>query len=129
MTDTTPISDQAVDTYIVRYPLEVQERLSQLRNLIRDIAPDAVESISYAIPAFKLKGKPLIYFAAYAKHVGLYPLPDNPSPELEAEMAPFVTGKGTMQFLHTRPLPLDVIRRVIVGRKQQLEAPESRQES
>ncbi len=111
-----------VDDYIALYPAEVQERLIQLRNLVREIAPDAQESISYAIPAYKLKGKPLIYFAGYAKHTGVYPLPESPSPELEAEMAPFVTGKGTLQFPHNQPLPLDLIDRVISSRLESLTA-------
>ena len=71
---------KTVDDYIARYPDDVQERLGQVRSLMRSVAPDAVESISYGMPAYKLHGKPLIYFAGYAKHIGVYPLPEEPSP-------------------------------------------------
>lgn len=110
----------SVDDYIAQYSDDVRERLVQIRSLIREIAPDAQESISYAIPAFKLSGKPLIYFAGYARHIGLYPLPEHPTPELEADMAAYVAGKGTLQFPHREPLPLDLIRRVVENRKESL---------
>ena len=113
---------KTVDDYIARYPDDVQERLGQVRGLIRSVAPEAVESISYAIPAFKVNGKPLIYFAGYAEHIGAYLLPEEPSPELEAEIAPYVTGKGTLQFPHSEPPPLDLIERVVVRRKQYITA-------
>jgi uncharacterized protein YdhG (YjbR/CyaY superfamily) len=113
---------KTVDDYIARYPDDIQERLGQIRSMIRSVAPEAVESISYAIPAFKVNGKPLIYFAGYAKHIGAYPLPEEPSPELEAEIAPYVAGKGTLQFPHSEPPPLDLIERVVVRRKQYITA-------
>lgn len=120
MMSTSPQRDPAVDGYIARFPAEIQDRLEQIRALVRSLAPDAVESISYAIPAYKLNGKPLIYFAGYAKHIGVYPLPDHPSDELAADMAPFVAGKGTLQFPHNDPLPLDLIRRVVECRREHI---------
>ncbi|MGD9711736.1 MAG: iron chaperone [Thermomicrobiales bacterium] len=109
-----------VDGYIANFPADVQERLEQIRRVIRSVAPDAQETISYAIPAYKTHGKPLIYFAGYAKHIGVYPLPEAPGPELAKEIAPFTTGKGTLQFPHREPLPLDLIRRVVESRLRQL---------
>ena len=123
MMSTSPKTDQAVDDYIARYPADVQERLRQVRKLVQRLAPDAVETISYAIPAYKLNGKPVIFFAGYAKHIGVYPLPESPTPELEADIAPYTTGKGTMQFPHSKPLPLDLIERVVVSRKDQITTP------
>ncbi|MEZ4499157.1 MAG: DUF1801 domain-containing protein [Thermomicrobiales bacterium] len=108
-----------VDEYIAQFPAEVQAQLDQIRSLIHHLAPDSSETISYAIPAYKLHGKPLIYFAAYAKHIGLYPLPEHPSDDLTEAMAPFVAGKGTLRFPHTNPLPLDLIERVIISRMHQ----------
>ncbi len=109
-----------VDDYVARYPEDVQDRLKQIRDLVREVAPDAVESISYAIPAYKLQGKQLIFFAGYVKHIGVYPLPENPTEELLAEIAPFVTGKGTMQFRNSEPLPLDLIRQVVECRRDHI---------
>lgn len=111
-----------VDDYIAASVELSRDRQQEIRALIREIAPDAQESISYAIPAYKVSGKPLIYFAAYAKHIGIYPLPEDPSPALHAEMAPYVAGKGTLQFPHDKPLPLDLIGRVVASRLAHLEA-------
>lgn len=111
---------ETVDDYIAAFPADVQDRLKQIRQVISELAPAAVESISYAIPAYKLNGKPLIYFAGYARHVGLYPLPVDPSPELREAIEPFVAGKGTLQFAHREPLPLDLIREVVENRMRAL---------
>ena len=114
-----------VDGYIATFPEDMQVRLGQIRNLVHTLAPDAVESISYAIPAYKVSGKPLIYFAGYAKHIGVYPLPDKPSNDLAAEMAPYVAGKGTLQFANRDPLPLDLIERVVRSRLESLKPNDS----
>ena len=66
---------QSVDEYITSFPPETQKILSQIRDIIKIEAPNAVESISYGMPAYKLNGKPLIYFAGYEKHIGLYATP------------------------------------------------------
>ena len=69
---TTP---KNIDEYIAGFPNNVQEILERIRMTIRKAAPGAEETISYQIPTFTLKGKYLIYFAAYKKHIGLYPVP------------------------------------------------------
>ncbi|MBX3069417.1 MAG: DUF1801 domain-containing protein [Thermomicrobiales bacterium] len=117
-------SDRAahdVDAYIANFPSDVQSRLEEMRAVIREVAPEAEESISYGIPAYKLARKPLIYFAGYAKHLGLYPLPPDPDQELADAMAPYVAGKGTLRFPLEKPTPLDVVRRVVADRKRHLQ--------
>jgi uncharacterized protein YdhG (YjbR/CyaY superfamily) len=102
----------SIDEYIAEFPAETQAVLKELRALITAAAPDAVETISYAIPTFDLNGKHLVHFAGYARHVGLYPAPSG----LEAfkeDLRPYKSGKGSVQFPLDRPLPTDLIRRIV----------------
>ena len=101
-----------VDEYIAIFPPKVQQRLKNIRRTIRKAAPDAEEKISYNIPGYKLSGAYLIYFAAFAKHIGMYPAPRRAN-EFKDELAGYGGGKGTVQFLLDKPLPLDLIRRIV----------------
>lgn len=99
------------EDYFQAFPAEVQQRMQSLRETIREVVPDAVETISYAIPTFKWKGKNLVHFAGYAHHVGFYP----GAQALEAfqpDLAGYKTSKGTVQFSHDQPLPFDLVRRI-----------------
>lgn len=102
----------SIDEYIAGFPEEVQPVLRQIRAAIRDAAPDAEETISYGIPTFTLRGRHLIYFAGYRKHVAVYPAPVA-NPEFAADMAVYGSGKGTAQFPRGKPIPLDLIRRIV----------------
>jgi uncharacterized protein YdhG (YjbR/CyaY superfamily) len=66
---------QTVDEYIKTFPEDVQIILENIRQTIREVAPEAAEAISYGIPTFKLKGRDLVYFAAWKNHIGFYPMP------------------------------------------------------
>ncbi len=108
-----------IDEYIAEFPPEVQRRLLEIRALIRSLAPDATESISYAIPTFDLNGKHLVHFAGYAHHIGFYPTPNG----LEAfaeELKQYKAGKGSAQFPLDQPLPTELIRRIVEYRVEQL---------
>ena len=100
-----------VDDYIVTFPVQVQERLSLIRQTIKKAAPDAEENISYGMPAYKLFKKPLVYFAAFEKHIGFYATPSGHS-EFTAELSKYKQGKGSVQFPLDKPLPLDLIFRI-----------------
>lgn len=102
----------SIDAYIAAFPADVQPILQQIRAAIRDAAPDAEETISYGIPTFTLRGRHLIYFAGYRKHVAVYPAPVA-NPEFAADMAVYGSGKGTAQFPRDKPIPLDLIRRIV----------------
>jgi uncharacterized protein YdhG (YjbR/CyaY superfamily) len=106
---------QTIDDYIAAFPSDVAARLEQLRRTIRAAAPDAVEAISYRIPTFRHDGRYLIYFAGFKKHIGLYPVhPMHPDgSELAAQLAPYASGKATLKFPLDRPLPLDLVSRVV----------------
>jgi uncharacterized protein YdhG (YjbR/CyaY superfamily) len=102
----------SIDEYIAGFPADVQEVLRQVRATIRDAAPDAEEAIRYQMPAFTLDGAPLVYFAGYRKHVGVYPAPVG-NAELAEEMSIYGSGKGTAKFPLDKPVPFDLVRRIV----------------
>lgn len=108
-----------VDEYIAGFAGDVKKRLEVLRLLIRTEAPEAVESIAYGMPAYKLGGTPLVYFAGYPHHIGFYATPNGHEAFVE-EFAAYKQGKGSVQFPHDQPLPVDLIRRVVRYRKGQV---------
>lgn len=110
-----------VEEYILQFPSETQNILHELRQLIKSAAPEAVESISYGMPAYKTFKKPLVYFAGYEKHIGLYATPSGHS-EFAEELSKYKQGKGSVQFPLDQPIPFDLIRRIVEFRvKENLE--------
>jgi uncharacterized protein YdhG (YjbR/CyaY superfamily) len=107
-----------IDEYIAAFPDDVQEILEKIRMTIREAAPDAQETISYQIPTFTLKGKYLIYFAAYKKHIGLYPAPVG-YVEFKEELSVYAAGKGTLRFPFDKPIPFDLITKIVKFRVQE----------
>lgn len=105
-------SAENVDLYIIIFPIEVQKILNELRQLIRELAPTATENISYGMPAYKLNGKVLVYFAAYEKHIGFYATPTGHI-EFKKELAAYKQGKGSVQFPLDKPIPFSLISRII----------------
>ena len=105
-------SAATIDEYIAEFPPDVQAVLEDLRALIHALAPDAVETISYAIPTFDLGGKHLVHFAGYEKHVGLYPAPSGME-AFKEDLKPYKTGKGSVQFPLDKALPTELIRRIV----------------
>ena len=109
--DSGKSSLDGIDAYIAQFPDEVQERLRTMRKIIRDAAPEAEEKISYRMPTFVLHGD-LVYFAAFKHHIGLYPAPSGVEafmPELSA----YRSGKGSIQFPMSKPLPVELIGRIV----------------
>jgi uncharacterized protein YdhG (YjbR/CyaY superfamily) len=102
----------SIDEYIAEFPPETQKVLRELRALIKASAPDATEKISYAMPTFDLNGRHLVHFAGYGKHVGFYPVPGGIEAFRE-ELKPYKSGKGSAQFPLDRPMPTDLIRRIV----------------
>lgn len=98
---------KTVDDYISSFPKVVQQRLQKLRQVIQENAPDAEESISYNMPAYKLNG-PLLYFAGYQNHIGFYATPTGHE-KFKNALSKYKTGKGSVQFPHDQPLPYDMI--------------------
>jgi uncharacterized protein YdhG (YjbR/CyaY superfamily) len=108
----TTRTSTSIDDYIAGFPPETQKALEEVRALIRSLAPDATETISYSIPTFDLNGRHLVHFAGFARHVGFYPIPSG----IEAfkdELAAYKQGRGSVQFPLDRPMPMDLIRRIV----------------
>jgi uncharacterized protein YdhG (YjbR/CyaY superfamily) len=105
---TTPGS---IDEYIARFPSNVQAILKKIRTTIRRAAPAADETISYQIPAFMLNG-PLVYFAAFKKHVGLYPRTTAVA-KFKKELARYEGAKGSIRFPLDKPIPYGLISRIV----------------
>ena len=101
-----------VAEYIENFDGPTRERLDELRRLVLDILPDAVEGISYGVAGFKVQGRPVVYLGGYAKFVSIYPITELPA-ELDEQVAQFRSGKGTARFSHTEPLPRDLIERLV----------------
>ena len=103
-----------IDDYIAGFPAPVQERLVALRTTIREHAPQATERISYGIPTFHLGGN-LVHFGAFAHHVGFYPGPSGITAFADA-LASYRQAKGSVQFPHDAPLPLDLVAAIVAFR-------------
>ena len=111
----------AIDEYITEFPPETQKALRQARALIAAAAPDATETISYAIPTFDLNGHHLVHFAGYERHLGFYPTPSGIA-AFQDELKPYKSAKGSVQFPLSEPLPADLIRRIVAFRVAEVSA-------
>ena len=100
-----------VDEYIAMFADDVQFKLQQLRNAIKDAAPDAEETISYRMPAYKQNGA-LIYFAAYKNHIGFYPTASGIS-NFTDDFKNYKSSKGAVQFPIDNPLPVALIKKIV----------------
>lgn len=103
-----------VDEYIADWPAKVRAILREIRSTIRNAAPEAEETISYGMAAFRLNG-PLVYFAAFKNHIGFYP-PVSGDERLLRAIAPYANEKGNLRFPLDRPIPYELIRRIVKRR-------------
>ncbi len=107
----------SIDEYVKDFPPEIQKKLEELRALIKSIAPEAKEKISYQMPAFTLNGN-LVYFAAFKKHIGFYPAPSG-TEAFKEELKAYKSSKGAVQFPLDKPLPLELIGRIVKYRVEE----------
>ncbi len=108
---------KTIDEYIATFPQNIQDILEELRKTIRDSAPTAKEAISYQIPTFKLNGN-LVHFAAWKNHIGFYP-GSSAINEFKEELAHYEVAKGTVQFPIDRPIPYELISKIVKYRVKQ----------
>ncbi len=101
----------SVDEYIAQFPAEIQKTMQEIRAAIRAAAPGAKEIISYQIPCYYLNGD-LVYFGGFKDHISFFPTSSGVA-AFKDELAPYVTSKGTIQFPLDRPIPLDLITRIV----------------
>jgi len=107
-----------IDEYISSFPDDVQIILEQVRRTARNAAPAADETISYGMPTITLNGRDLVSFAAWKRHIGLYPLPAADD-AFARELAPYRAAKGTVRFPLDKPIPYDLIARLVALRVTQ----------
>lgn len=100
-----------VEQYCKSFPTEVKSRLLALRKLVKELAPDATEKISYRMPAYFLHGR-LVYFAAHTHHIGLYPMASGIE-KMASKLKGYKHAMGSVQFPHDQPFPLPLIRQII----------------
>ena len=106
---------KTVDEYIERQPEKTREILDRIRALVKKHAPDAWEGISYGMPGYKLNAKPLLYFGAHQRHIGFYATPSGHE-AFAKELEKYKHGKGSVQFPKDKPIPYDLIERMIIFR-------------
>jgi uncharacterized protein YdhG (YjbR/CyaY superfamily) len=106
-----------IDEYISKFPKDVRDVLEELRLAIKKTAPKAKETIRYGIPTFTLNGN-LVHFAAFKNHIGFYPTP-SAIEAFKKELSPFKQSKGTVQFPLDKPIPLELVKKIVDFRVQQ----------
>jgi uncharacterized protein YdhG (YjbR/CyaY superfamily) len=106
-----------IDEYIAGFPENIQAILQNLRRVIHEAAPEAQETISYGMPAFRLNGI-VVYFAAFKDHIGFFPTSSGVS-AFARELAPYDTSKGTIRFPLDKPIPVNLIKKIVKFRAQE----------
>jgi len=112
----TPTS---VEDYLAALPEEPRVALEKLRKTIKAAAPEATETISYQMPAFKDQGRFLVSYAAFKDHCSLFPASEAVIEELGEELKPYFSGKGTIRFQASKPLPAALVKRIVKARLEE----------
>lgn len=105
------ITYESIDDYISRFSPEIQDILTTLRKVIKESAPGAKEKISYQMPTFALHGN-LVHFAAFKSHIGFYPAPSGIE-AFKEELSGYKGAKGSVQFPLDKPLPYELISKIV----------------
>jgi uncharacterized protein YdhG (YjbR/CyaY superfamily) len=113
------VSTEEVDHYLMSLAEPKQSTLRTLRETILAVVPEAEQGISYAMPAFKVRGKVIAGFAAFKDHLSYFPHSGSVIPTLGNEVARFATSKGTLQFPVDEPLPKTIVEKLIAVRISQ----------
>jgi uncharacterized protein YdhG (YjbR/CyaY superfamily) len=113
-------ASQSVDEYIASQPETIRDLLERVRSAIRKAVPQAAEGISYKIPAYKLPGGPVLYFAVWKQHISLYPATATMVAAFKNDIAPYVVHKGTIRFPLAQPIPMKLIARIAKFRAKEV---------
>ena len=103
---------ETVADYLDHLPTSSRQVVEQIRSIIDEIVPEALHRISYGIPAACLGGRPILFYAAWKKHIGLYPIYSGP-PDFEAVIGPYRYGKDTVRLPFGTPIPVDVVKTIL----------------
>jgi uncharacterized protein YdhG (YjbR/CyaY superfamily) len=116
------VQESPIDAYLATLPANQRDALQRLREQVVRMVPDAVETISYGMPAFKLKGKALLWFAGWKAHCSIYPLTDSFLAENREALKEYRRTKGSLHFTSEAPLPDALLERLVRARLADLEA-------
>jgi uncharacterized protein YdhG (YjbR/CyaY superfamily) len=105
----------SIEEYIASFPEDVQKIMQKLREVIKTAAPEAGEKISYNMPTFTLNGRYLVYFAGWKNHIAFYGAPRG-NPEFKEDLSAYESGAGTLQFPYDKPIPYDLITKIVIFR-------------
>ena len=111
----------SVDEYMAALPEGSRAALQKLRNTIKAAAPEATETISYGMPAFKDHGRILVYYAAFTDHYSVYPASAAITEVLGDALKPYLTGKGTIRFDADKPIPVALVKKIVKARLEENE--------
>lgn len=114
-------SFENVDQYLSAFVPEVRERLKTIRRLVHETIPEATETISYQMPAFKYKGKMLVYFAAFKNHIGFYATPES-NLAFKDELSEYKTSKGAVQLPYNRAIPEELLQKMLLYKTMSIES-------
>ncbi|MFZ1703827.1 MAG: DUF1801 domain-containing protein [Saprospiraceae bacterium] len=108
-----------VDEYMASFPKGTQHIFENIRTIIKENAPDALEEIAYNMPAYKISGRPLLYFAGYKHHIGVYATPSGHE-AFSKELSQYKQGKGSVQFPLDQAIPYDLIGRIVIFKREEV---------
>ena len=111
---------ETIDEYIGSFPEHVQRVLEKLRATVREATPEALESISYDMPTFKLSGERLVYFSAWKNHIGFYSIPEG-NEAFKKELSPYAGEKGSLRFPLDKPIPYDLVKKIVMFRMKEIQ--------
>jgi uncharacterized protein YdhG (YjbR/CyaY superfamily) len=111
-----------VEEYVAQATPDARERLETLRATIRSVVPDATETISYQMPAFRAEGRMLVWYAVFRDHSSLFPASDRVVDALGDDLKPYLSGRGTIRFSLRDPIPEALVRRVVEVRLEEVRA-------
>lgn len=111
---------RSVDDYLATKPAALQRTLVRIRRIIRRALPDAEEVISYQIPAYRLHGRIVLFFAGWTEHVSIYPATATLVAALGKKIKPYVASKGTLRFPLSKPMPDRLIARIVTLRAREV---------
>lgn len=112
------MQNKIIKNYINSFPKETQTILKKIEKIIREIVPEAEETISYQMPTYKLNGKNFIHFAAFKNHIGFYPVPSGIA-AFKKELSAYVGGKGSVRFSLDKEIPYNLIKKIVEFRRKE----------
>lgn len=124
---TTKTQFTSIDQYIKTFSKDIQQKLETMRKIVKEVAPEATEAIAYQMPTFKLLGN-LVHFAAFKNHIGFYPIPSGIE-AFKQELSEFATSKGGIKFPLDKPIPVELVKKIVTYRVSENMQKENEQNS